>query len=83
MKSSPPIDFIPHPDHLRQSGLTLEQARALLRRPYGSLKADELGKYVLLTQTPAEREVWRQRNFANWRAFTATVAAHSAQRPAP
>lgn len=83
MKKSPPINFIPHPDHLRQSGLTLAQAQALLRRPYGSLMADELGKYVLLIQSPAEREEWRRKNFANWRAITGPAVAHTDQHPAP
>jgi len=62
-----------HPTHLRASGLSLPEAESLLRRPYGSLNAAERGKYVLLKQTPEERQEWRRQSEARWQSlFQAT-----------
>jgi len=77
MPTNPPLAMIDyrtnpkpiHPTHLQESGLSLEEAESLLRRPYGSLDAGDRYTYILLSQTPEEREAWRQRNFEIWRSL--------------
>jgi hypothetical protein len=48
------------PTHLALSGLTLQAAESLLRRPYRSLKAHERHTVGFLTRTP-EEEAERRR----------------------